>query len=354
MAKFDSKTFNPQAFGKYVEILPKTKKNELIKGGILKGNSEIKEAFSNQTGTSYAILPIYGRIGGDALNYDGLSDITAETTDSFERGVVVVGRAKAWLEKDFSEDITGGAEFMDNAAVQVSDYFDDVDQKTILSILKGIFSMTGTENLKFVNSHTYDISSKTGDEAFVDAVTLNNAVQKAGGDNKNKFSVVIMHSVVATNLENLNLLGYLKQTDKSGIQRDLTLATWNGRIVLIDDDMPVSEKTAADKTTYSEYTTYILGEGAFDYEDIGARVPFEMHRDPKTNGGLDTLYARTRKCFSPFGISYTKANQESLSPTDEELSDGSNWELVNNGLTGNDKKYIDHKAIAIARVISRG
>ena len=349
MAKFDSKSFNPQAFGKYVDILPKTKKNELIKGGILKQNNEIKEAFSSQTGTSYAVLPIYGRIGGTVLNYDGVTDITAETTSSFERGVVVIGRAKAWLEKDFSEDITGGAEFMDNVAVQVSDYFDDVDQKTILSILKGIFSMTGTENLKFVNNHTYNISTNSGDAAFVDAVTLNNAVQKAGGDNKNKFSVVIMHSVVATNLENLNLLGYLKQTDKEGIQRDLSLATWNGRIVLIDDDMPVVEKEG-----YSEYTTYILGEGAFDYEDIGAKVPFEMHRDPKTNGGLDTLYARTRKCFSPFGISYTKTKQKSLSPTDDELSDGSNWELVNNGLTGSDKEWIDHKAIAIARVISKG
>lgn len=349
MAKFDSKSFNPQAFGKYVDILPKTKKNELIKGGILKQNNEIKEAFSSQTGTSYAVLPIYGRIGGTVLNYDGVTDITAETTSSFERGVVVIGRAKAWLEKDFSEDITGGTEFMDNVAVQVSDYFDDVDQKTILSILKGIFSMTGTENLKFVNNHTYNISTNSGDAAFVDAVTLNNAVQKAGGDNKNKFSVVIMHSVVATNLENLNLLGYLKQTDKEGIQRDLSLATWNGRIVLIDDDMPVVEKEG-----YSEYTTYILGEGAFDYEDIGAKVPFEMHRDPKTNGGLDTLYARTRKCFSPFGISYTKTKQKSLSPTDDELSDGSNWELVNNGLTGSDKEWIDHKAIAIARVISKG
>ncbi len=30
MAKFDSKSFNPQAFGKYIETLPKTKKNELI------------------------------------------------------------------------------------------------------------------------------------------------------------------------------------------------------------------------------------------------------------------------------------------------------------------------------------
>ncbi|MBO5098755.1 MAG: phage coat protein, partial [Clostridia bacterium] len=314
-----------------------------------KGNNEIRNAFSDQTGTAYAILPMYGRIGGEVLNYDGLTDISAENTSSFERGVVVVGRAKAWLENDFSEDITGGAKFMDNVAMQVSDYFDDVDQKTMLSILQGIFNMTGSKNLEFVNQHTYDISNQTGEGAFANATTLNNAIQKASGDNKNKFSVVIMHSKVATNLENLNLLGYLKQTDQSGIQRDLTLASWNGRIVLIDDDMPTNEKT-----DYTEYTTYILGEGSFDYEDIGAKVPFEMDRNPQIKGGQDTLYARTRKCFAPYGISYTKTNQVSLSPTNEELSDGSNWELVNNGLDGSEREYIDHKAIAIARIISRG
>ena len=349
MAKFDSKTFNPQAFGAYVEILPKMKKNELINSKVLKGSAEIKSAFSSQTGTSYAILPMYGRIGGDALNYDGETDITAETTSSFERGVVVVGRAKAWLEKDFAEDITGGAKFLDNVAVQVSEYFDNVDQKTILSILKGIFSMTGTDNLKFVNGHTLDISQNTGETAYADATTLNTAVQKASGDNKSSFHVAIMHSAVATNLENLNLLTYLKQTDKDGIQRDLSLASWNGRIVLIDDDMP-----AVQKNGYVEYTTYVLGEGAFDYENIGAKVPFEMNRDPKTNGGQDTLYARSRKCFAPFGVSYIKKSQASLSPANAELENGANWELVNNGLTGDDKEYIDHKAIAIARIISRG
>lgn len=36
MAKFDSKSFNPQAFGAYVERVPKLKKNELLKSRALK------------------------------------------------------------------------------------------------------------------------------------------------------------------------------------------------------------------------------------------------------------------------------------------------------------------------------
>ena len=77
-----------------------------------------------------------------------------------------------------------------------------------------------------------------------------------------------------------------------------------------------------------------------------------MSRDPKTNGGEDTLYTRQRKVFAPYGISYEKA---SLSPTDTELKNGANWALVHSGeTTASQRSYINHKAIPIARIFSRG
>lgn len=345
MAKFNSKTFNPQAFAAYMERIPQPKKNELVKSRALRGNSAIKSAFSSQTGTGYAIVPMYGLLSGDVLNYDGVTDIEATETNTYERGVVVVGRAQAWLESDFAEDITGGAGFMDNVAAQVSEYFDGVDQTTVLAILEGIFAMTDTGGADFITKHTYDISSETN--PLIDATTLNKAAQKACGDNKSRFTIAIMHSAVATNLENLELFEYLKYTDKNGIGRDLTLATWNGRAVLIDDSMPVT--TDSDGAIY---TTYLLGAGAFDYEDIGAENPYEMYRNPVDGGGRDILFVRQRKCFAPYGISYTKTQQQTLSPTDAELKNGANWELVNDG--AENKTYIDHKVIPIARIISRG
>ena len=47
-------------------------------------------------------------------------------------------------------------------------------------------------------------------------------------------------------------------------------------------------------------------------------------------------------------------HQSTLSPTNEELANGENWTLVNNGGSGAGLKVIDHKAIPIARIISRG
>lgn len=360
--KFDAKSFNPQAFGAYVNRIPNLKRNELLKSRALQPNTEIRNLFSSQTTTAYGRIPLFGNLDGTPLNYDGVTDITATSTVTYEQGVVVVGRAKAWVERDFSEDITGGVKFMDNVAQQVAQYWEEVDQDTLLSILSGIFAMTGTKNLEFVNKHTFDITDKEGNDGqgnplnAVGPATLNTAMQQACGQNKGKFAIVIMHSAVATNLENLKLFKYMQYTDADGITRDLTIGTWNGRVVLIDDSMPIEEVDAAGEVpAYTKYTTYALGEGAFSYEDIGAKVPYEMARDASKNGGQDTLYSRQRKVFAPTGISYEKSSQTTLSPTNAELANGANWTLVNDGNSvGANRKYIDHKAIPIARIISRG
>ncbi len=352
--KFDAKSFNPEAFKYMVGRVPNLKLNELRKSRALAGNPDIREVFNSQNGTAYARIAMRGLLDGDAVNYDGNTDIDATSTKTFEQGVVVVGRAKAWTEKDFSFDITGGVDFMQNIAEQVAGYWEGIDQGTILKILTGIFAMTGTKNLEFVNNHTTIINTA------MTATTLNSAIQKACGDNKKKFSLVFMHSAVATNLENLKLLTFLTQTDKDGLTREIGLATWNGRLVIVDDDMPTNDVAASGSgssavAAHTEYTTYVLGDGAISFENIGAKVPYEMARDPKTKGGIDTLYTRQRKVFSPFGISYEKTSQVSLSPTDAELANGANWALVNSGESVEaNRTYINHRAIPIARIISWG
>ena len=343
--KFDAKSFNPQAFKYRADRIPRTRMNEMRKSRVLTGNPDIRAVFTTQDGTAYARLAMRGLLDGDAVNYDGQTDITATSTKTFEQGVVVVGRAKAWVEKDFSYDITGGQDFMDNVAKQVADYWQDIDQDTLLAILRGVFAMTSTKGAEFVKKHTYEVDGP------MEATTLNSATAQACGDHKKKFSMIFMHSVVSTNLENLNLLTALKYTDKEGVTRDLTLYTWNGKLVIVDDGTPTEQ--AEDGSTV--YTSYVLGEGTINYEDIGAKVPYEMARDPKTNGGQDTLYTRQRKVFAPFGLSYEKAKQASLSPTDDELADGTNWDLVHSGeATEAERSYVNDKVIAIARIKSKG
>lgn len=362
MSKFDHKTFNSEAFGAYVNKIPNVGKSELARSGAVQGNENAKAALSGQSGSLYARIPYFGRItGATSQNNDGSTSISSSSTTTYEQGFVVASRMDSWTERSFSRNITAGEDFMDRVAEQIGEYKQEVKQGILLAMLKGIFSMkTSGSDVKakaakeFVTNHTLDITQES--ESSVGATTLNRAIQKACGDNKSAFSLVVMHSEVATNLENLQLMKYLTYTDKDGITRDLSLGSWNGRTVLVDDGMPAEEVTVPESATgkgdgysYTAYTTYVLGRGAITLEDIGDCVPYEMSRDAKTNGGEDTLYVRDRYICGADGLSFEKPASLVGSASNDDLSDGSNWAVINDGIS-----HVPHKSVAIARIISRG
>lgn len=388
ISEFNGKKFNPQVFDKYTEKVPNLKRNELIKNGVFDVKNKYKALCTNQDGGDFIITPIKGLLDGDVQNYDGVESFVPTGRKTFSQGKPIFGRMKAWQEKDFSTELTG-VNWMKDAAAEVAEYYQGVDQDDLLAILEGIFKMDTSDagNAGFVEKHSTEI------EGNITSSTANNAAQKACGDNKKIITMAFMHSDIATNLENMQLLTYMLYNDAEGIQRQLNIATWNGKVVIIDDSMPVEQvATTYKKTTdaavvegktyytksgstytavaspvdanistyyevdeeaHDEYTTYLLGKGAFEYENIGVKVPSETSRDPKTNGGIDVLYTRQRHLVSPKYISYTKASQSTNSATKAELATGSNWELVHDGaLSG--RTYVNHKAIPIVKIVSRG
>lgn len=456
---FESKYFNAEVFGRYVERVPNLRMNRLLQSGAIRTRQDIAGAMREQTGGNYISKPLLGLIDGTPQNYDGRTDITATSTVTYAHARVVVGRAKAWKEDDFASDITGGVDFMANVGRQISHYWADVDQDTIISVLKGIFNMTGTANKEFVDNHTYDITNITnsnGVVGFIDGPALNTATQRASGSNRSAFSLIVAHSNVVVNMENANIVARLKITE-NGIERETGLGTVGGKLLIEDDSVPVITTGASAGTagvytvtvstalasgdsvsiagvTYSyssgattaaaqataiataigsdatagalytasadngvvtlteksgkygtgapaldtsglttgvvavatvtegkaptsagtTYTSYVLGNGAIEYTNCGALVPYAVARDEATNGGQSLLYTRQRKCWAPYGISFTMASMATDSPTPAELENGVNWELVHSPNVDGVTKYLDHKAIPIARILSRG
>lgn len=388
MALFDLVNFNGEVFDATVRETPNLRMNELLHCGAIVERGEYASMLPDQKGGNFITTLIKARLSGKTVNYDGKTNITAEERGNYSMGRIVIGRAQGWTEKDFVSDISG--DDYSAAAGEVAEFWDDVDQDTLLSTIKGVFAMNTGEGKKFVDAHTYDISAK--EDGTFGATTLNTGMQMALGDKKANFALVIMHSRTATILENLNLLEYMKYTDNNGIERNLPLATLNGRIVLVDDTMPTKQVDATymkttdqtvqegktyyelsskeykvvespesnpatagyyEKTAdaYTEYTTYVLGNGAIEYTNCGVKVPSEMDRDPAKNGGETTLYTRQRKVFSPYGISWK--NTSIVSPTTEELETGTNWEIAHNNSSDKSASY-PIKAINIMRIITRG
>lgn len=335
--KFRDKIFNENVFEKYLRTLPSTKENSLIKNGLFTVVNKYKSKMSEQAGGYFVTEPIKGRIGGDPVNYDGQTDIgEGSERPTYKQTKICYGRANIWGEYDFATEVTG-ENFMAEAQ-EVKDYWDGERQKTVLSILKGIFSMTGGVNEQFVNNHTYEV------EGNLEADSLNRASQKALGDKKQALQVMFTHSAVSTNLEGLNLINFLKYTDADGIEQDLTIGTYNGKLVIVDDDMPVAE--GEDGVTL--YTSYVFKKGFFEFEDLGVVKASEVVRDAKAKGGKNELISRIREMIVPYLISYKETSK--VSPMNEDFEKGANWELVNDG----NGKYVEPKLIPVVRIISRG
>ncbi len=384
--KFRDKIFNENVFEKYLRTLPSTKENALIKNGLFTVVNKYKSKMSEQAGGYFVTEPIKGRIGGTPVNYDGKTDISdGSERPTYLQTKICYGRAQSWGEYDFATEVTG-ENFMAEAQ-EVQEYWDEERQKTVLSILKGIFSMTGGVNGKFVDKHTYEIEDE------LQADDMNRASQKALGDKKQKLDTMFTHSAVSTNLEGLNLIQFLKYTDKDGIQRDLTIGTYNGKLVIVDDDMPTAEgyvestqhvpgalKVVASDPQDGEilltdvqaasfypstvaagsyvisatkYTTYAFKKGFFEYENLGVVTPVETVRDAKKNGGRTEMISRIREMIVPTLISYKDTTK--ISPENADFEKGANWELVNDAnSTTSQRKYVDDKLIPVVRIISLG
>lgn len=335
--------FDPELFYMQWQTEQDPTQLAMINSGAVQNNAAIRSLIAN--GSNVYTFPIYNVLGGTPDNYDGVTDITVTTPDGKYQSGVVYGRSHAWKDQDFVRDFNSGADPMRQITSQVARFWQKQRQKTILAILKGVFSTTDntggyrdawathTTNLAATGS-SVESANKMGE------TTLGDAIQKAVGDNADIFSLVWMHSKVATNLAGLQLLQYRKYTDPMGIERTLKIADFNGYTVVIDDDVPVAESSSA--SGEKEYTSYVMGMGALQYAPAPVDTPVEVSREAKKQGGYNEYITRLRESYHPNGFSF-KLPSGVISPTDEQLGTAANWLIAANP-----------KIIPMARIITNG
>jgi len=339
MSSYLNFPFDQEIFVQSWESAPDPTKTAMVDSGALVEDAVIESRIQND-GALYTI-PFYSPLEGEPDNYDGATDITAQEPTGGSQTGVVYGRGKGFTARNFAAELSG-ADPLGHIANTIGKYWAKQRQKQLLGVLQAIFGITGGGNAKkWQENHVADLTGDATAPYLIGATDLNALATQALGDNKQLFSLAIMHSNVAKTLENLQLLEFWKYTDSNGMQRPSSIATVNGFTVVIDDGVPVTEP---DENGKMAYTTYLLGEGAIRTARGRVDVPAEVHRDPGVNGGQDTLYTRIRETIHPNGFSFVVPGSGwTNSPTDEQLAASSNWSVA-----------FDPKAIPIAKLVTNG
>ena len=138
----------------------------------------------------------------------------------------------------------------------------------------------------------------------------------------------------------MQLLEFRKYTDPRGITSQLSIADYNGKLVIVDDGMPVAESSTA--SGQKEYTTYLLGVGSILMGKGNQSYPVEAMREPTKNGGQDTLITRVTEGLHPNGFSF-EPTEKKLVYNDTELWTSASW-----------KRKMPHKTIPMAKLVTNG
>jgi hypothetical protein len=231
--------------------------------------------------------------------------------------------ANAWSVNDLAKTLSGD-DPMGALVALISDYWIRVDQKLILSSLKGIFaSATMAGNKLSIASETVaGQSAATG----LNGATFVDATVKLG-DRGDRLTAIAMHSATEAALRKLDLIDFIPDSEGKA-----QIKSFQGRRVIVDDNMPVRAGT----TDGFVYTSYLFGPGAF------ARGVAPMAGKPLQGGhgtegvewersalNSDTSFVNRRRfILHPRGVKFNSAAVAGTSPTEAELETASNWTRV--------------------------
>lgn len=289
----------PEVFNPYV-VQRTMALSALYNSGIISNNPEL-DRLANSGGTTIN-MPYWEDLNGDD---EVLSDDGALTPAKITAGqdiAVLLMRGKAWSTNDLAKALSGD-DPMAAIGDLVAEYRARRMQATLIKILTGAF--VGTDMTNKVS----DISAATGDSAKISGETFLDALQLMG-DAKDKLTGVIMHSATETQLRKNNLI----QTELDSNNKPISL--FMEKRVIIDDSCPA---------TSGAYTTYLFGQGAIGLGNGAAPVPTETDRD--SLAGDDILINRWHNIIHPRGVKWIGTAAGS-SPTNAELSTGTNWSKV--------------------------
>jgi hypothetical protein len=298
----------PTKFNKYVQVLS-TQKSELYQSGII---TDLSSVIDSEIEGKTVNMPFFNDLDASEAEQvlDDSTDLTVSKMTTGQDVAVKLLRGKAFGSTDLAADLSG-ADPIDAIANRFADWWNKRMQTALLATLAGAMGSAG------MAANVNDISGLTGGaqnfdaDSFIDSAFLL-------GDEQGGLTGVAVHSLTLKAMVKADLIDFVPDS-----QGKLTIPTYLGKAVLVDDSMPVS---GAGSTRV--FTTYIFGPGAIGYGERSPKVPVEVERQALKGMGQEYIVNRRQWVMHPRGIKWLGGTQVGVTPSNTELATTTNWQRV--------------------------
>lgn len=154
------------------------------------------------------------------------------------------------------------------------------------------------------------------------------------GDNAEEIQALGVHSAIYKQMVDADDIDFIPDS-----QGSLTIPTFMGKRVIVDDGMTVTAGT----TDGFKYTTVLFGNGAIGYGETMADTPVELDREGRqgNGGGVDYLGERKVWMIHPFGFQTTGTPTAEGGFSNAELALATTWDRV-----------VDRKSVPLAYLVT--
>ena len=312
--------------------------NRFVQSGIMDTDARLN-AMASGPG-SVGDLPFFKGLTNDEPNYstdNPASSATADRIQGAKQTYAVAYKNKAWSTMDMAREL-GLEDPLGAIMNRVGQYWAVDTEKRLINTTQGVLLDNIANNSSdMVNPIHLETTVGVTDANRISAEAVINAAATMG-DHATNLSAIAMHSVVYANLQKLNLIDFIP--DSNGV---VSIPTYLGYRVIVGDSLAPRAGT----TSGYVYTTVLFAVGAVAYGAGTPMVPSEMERSPATGdgGGQDILWSRATEIVHPYGFAFsTMAMTGNNTATYAELAAAAQWSRV----------YAERKNIGIAFLTSNG
>lgn len=304
-------------------------KTALFQSGVVVRN-QMLDNLANAPGKT-AELPFWKDLDPTVeQNYSNDSPADEATPQQIEQGEQIARKAflnQGWTESDLAAELAMGGNAMRRIRARVDTYWARRWQRRLIKTAVGVM-LNNVANDD--GDMVHDISLETTVGVDEDNLFSRSAMVAAAftmGDGFEGLRTIVVHSVVAQRMIDNDDIVYVPDS-----QGNLTIPTFLGKRVVIDDGAPVIAGT----TSGFRYVSMLFGQAAFAYGEGTPEVPTEVERFAAqgNGGGVENLWSRKTWIIHPLGHSFTSntvtgptgKTVNNISPTDANLALAANWE----------------------------